>query len=99
MASVAFSTSLSTTAFAARIACLLVLFALAAPGCRAVNSTTRSSHPTQVPPPSAFSGISAGDAREVAGIKLCWCPAGEFIMGSPPAELERRPGEDQVEVT
>ena len=33
------------------------------------------------------------------GIKLCWCPAGKFIMGSPRTEPERRPDEDQVEVT
>jgi formylglycine-generating enzyme required for sulfatase activity len=32
-------------------------------------------------------------------MKLCWCPAGHFTMGSPPDEPERRPDEDQVEVT
>src|SRR5262245_12126782 len=48
---------------------------------------------------SAFAGSKAGDEREVAGIKLCWCPAGKFTMGSPPDEPERRLGEDQVEVT
>jgi formylglycine-generating enzyme len=47
----------------------------------------------------AFAGSKAGDERKVAGIKLCWCPAGRFMMGSPPDEPERRPGEDQVEVT
>jgi formylglycine-generating enzyme required for sulfatase activity/acetyl esterase/lipase len=46
-----------------------------------------------------FAGSKGGDEREVAGIKLCWCPAGKFIMGSPQKEPERRPGEDQVEVT
>ncbi len=35
----------------------------------------------------------------MAGLKLCWCPPGRFTMGSPPKEPERRPGEDQVEVT
>jgi hypothetical protein len=54
-------------------------------------------------PPAAqtesFLGSQGGDEREVAGIKLCWCPAGRFLMGSPPGEPERRPGEDQVEVT
>jgi formylglycine-generating enzyme required for sulfatase activity len=49
--------------------------------------------------PDSFSGSTAGDAREVAGVKLCWCPAGRFVMGSPRGEPERRPGEDQVEVT
>src|ERR1700730_13068997 len=48
---------------------------------------------------SAFSGSKAGDERAVAGVKLCWCPPGKFTMGSPPDEPERRPGEDQVEVT
>jgi formylglycine-generating enzyme len=49
------------------------------------------------PPP--FAGKKAGDERTVAGVKLCWCPPGKFTMGSPPTEPERRPGEDQVEVT
>ena len=47
----------------------------------------------------AFEGAKAGDERQVAGVKLCWCPAGKFTMGSPPSEPERRPGENQVEVT
>src|SRR5262245_51478708 len=47
----------------------------------------------------AFTGTKPGDERAVAGIKLCWCPPGKFIMGSPPGEPERRPGEDQIEVT
>jgi formylglycine-generating enzyme required for sulfatase activity len=51
------------------------------------------------PEPSAFTGSKAGDEREVAGVKLCWCPAGKFTMGGPPDEPERRPGEGQVEVT
>jgi formylglycine-generating enzyme len=63
---------------------------------------------TNVPPASdlaslaqadSFVGSKIGEERDVAGIKLCWCPAGRFIMGSPPDEPERRPGEDQVEVT
>src|SRR5262245_34581524 len=48
---------------------------------------------------SSFAGAKAGDEREAAGIKLCWCPPGRFTMGSPRGEPERRPGEDQVEVT
>lgn len=47
----------------------------------------------------SFLGSKAGDERNVAGIKLCWCPAGRFTMGSPRGEPERRPGEDQVKVT
>jgi formylglycine-generating enzyme len=57
----------------------------------------------EVPQPQAqsdsFLGSKGGDEREVAGVKLCWCPAGRFKMGSPPNEPERRPGEDQVDVT
>src|ERR1700682_6413362 len=45
------------------------------------------------PRTDSFLGSRAGDAREVAGIKLCWCPAGRFVMGSPRNEPERRPGE------
>jgi sulfatase modifying factor 1 len=45
-----------------------------------------------------FVGSKAGDERQVAGVKLCWCPPGSFTMGSPPDEPERRPGEAQVEV-
>jgi len=47
----------------------------------------------------SFVGSGIGDERDVAGIPLVWCPAGRFVMGSPPGEPERRPGEDQVEVT
>src|SRR5436305_1937973 len=47
----------------------------------------------------SFLGSRAGDAREVGGIKLCWCPPGSFRMGSPPGEPERRPDEAQVDVT
>ncbi|MEW6071737.1 MAG: formylglycine-generating enzyme family protein [Planctomycetota bacterium] len=48
---------------------------------------------------AAFAGTRAGEERTVAGIRLCWCPPGRFTMGSPPGEPERRPGEDQVDVT
>jgi formylglycine-generating enzyme required for sulfatase activity len=47
----------------------------------------------------SFLGTHAGEARTVVGIRLCWCPPGKFIMGSPRNEPERRAGEDQVEVT
>jgi formylglycine-generating enzyme len=54
-----------------------------------------------LPPPAqadSFSGAKGGDERVVAGVKLCWCPPGKFLMGSPPDEAERRPDEAQVEV-
>src|SRR5688572_4490769 len=55
--------------------------------------------PNQPPDPPSFLGSRPGQEREVAGVKLCWCPPGKFMMGSPPNEPERRAGEDQVEVT
>ena len=48
---------------------------------------------------NSFAGSKPGHEREVAGIRLCWCPAGRFLMGSPPSEPDRRPDEDQVLVT
>jgi formylglycine-generating enzyme required for sulfatase activity len=47
----------------------------------------------------SFIGEKAGAEKVVAGIKMCWCPAGTFIMGSPENEPARRPDEEQVEVT
>ncbi len=44
-------------------------------------------------------GTQAGERRRIDVVDLSWCPAGRFIMGSPPDEPERRPGEDQVPVT
>ncbi|QEL17787.1 formylglycine-generating enzyme family protein [Limnoglobus roseus] len=40
-----------------------------------------------------------GTGKVVAGIMLCWCPAGKFTMGSPENEPDRRADEAQVEVT
>jgi hypothetical protein len=48
--------------------------------------------------PRPFSGTKAGEERQIAGVRLCWCPPGKFTMGSPPDEPERRPDEAQVEV-
>src|SRR5947199_8274203 len=75
---------------------LFVFLALGLVGCRhdaPVNLQEAE------PAPSAFTGSKAGEERAVAGVKLCWCPAGKFTMGSPPTEPERRPDEDQVQVT
>lgn len=49
-------------------------------------------------------GNRAGEEREfeiAPGMKMtfCWCPAGEFMMGSPPSEKARESREDQVKVT
>jgi formylglycine-generating enzyme len=48
--------------------------------------------------PNDFDGARAGEEIEVAGVKLRWCPPGEYVMGSPPSEPERRPGEHRVKV-
>jgi formylglycine-generating enzyme required for sulfatase activity len=48
---------------------------------------------------SPFDGSSAGEERDIIGVKVCWCPPGTFTMGSPVDEPERRPGETQREVT
>jgi formylglycine-generating enzyme len=79
-----------------RSPCWLLLLALGLAGCqRPAPVNVQEAEPA----PSAFTGSKAGEEREVAGIKLCWCPPGKFTMGSPRGEPERRPGEDQVEVT
>ena len=48
---------------------------------------------------TSFLGSRAGEEREIDGLKLCWCPPGRFLMGSPPDEPNRRADEAQVEVT
>jgi sulfatase modifying factor 1 len=47
----------------------------------------------------SFGGVAAGEQREVAGVALCWCPAGRFTMGSPASEIGHRADEAQVDVT
>src|SRR5215510_16260702 len=79
-----------------RRSCLLVLFAsgvLESERGMAVDDSARMTAPL------TFNGSKAGETREVVGIQLCWCPPGKFVMGSPRNEPERRPDEDQVEVT
>jgi len=76
-------------------------FLLGVVGCRR-DSIGRSQPANEEQPDVAldsFAGSSAGDEQEVGGVKLCWCPAGHFRMGSPRSEPERRPGESQVDVT
>jgi formylglycine-generating enzyme required for sulfatase activity len=75
----------------ARTALLMVLV-----GC---GQEVASPPPAIAIQPDAFSGTAAGEKRGTGGVALCWCPAGRFLMGSPRDEPERRPGEDQVEVT
>jgi formylglycine-generating enzyme len=47
----------------------------------------------------SLGGTKAGEERDIDAVRVCWCPSGRFVMGSPPGEPERRPGEDQVQVT
>src|SRR5512138_3915631 len=47
----------------------------------------------------SFRGDRAGDETTVYGIRVCWCPPGKFMMGSPLTEPERRSDEKQVAVT
>ncbi len=65
-----------------------------AAGIRSSTDEPQTSHTREY-----FTGTKAGEAREVGGMRLCWCPAGHFRMGSPPDEPERRADEAQVEVT
>lgn len=46
-------------------------------------------------------GTRAGEERDDNGLemKLVWCPAGTFTMGSPKSEKDRDKDEDQVQVT
>jgi sulfatase modifying factor 1 len=72
----------------------LLLGGLATALAAATSTPARAQQPS-----SSFRGTRAGDARDIDGIPFCWCPPGRFVMGSPPNEPERRPGEDQVTVT
>ncbi len=76
-----------------------VLTAMLLFGCRPEEPRVNSEEPMPTVAPSAFDGQAAGEERVIGGIRLCWCPAGRFVMGSPRTEPERRPGEDQVVVT
>jgi len=79
--------------------CLLVLLASAVPGSPRVGSVSAAEAPAEMAALSPFNGSKPGEAREMVGIQVCWCPPGKFVMGSPRNEPERRPDEDQVEVT
>jgi formylglycine-generating enzyme required for sulfatase activity len=50
-----------------------------------------------------IAGTKAGEQRDFeisGGVKMafCWCPAGEFVMGSPSSETSRDSDENQVKV-
>jgi len=65
------------------------------PGCQRGGAVPVATGPVAS---SSFDGSKAGEEREVAGVRFCWCPAGRFVMGSPVGEPERRPDEGQVAV-
>lgn len=52
-------------------------------------------------PAHTAEGTRAGEERDDNGLKmkLVWCPPGEFTMGSPPSEVGREGGEDELKVT
>jgi len=77
----------------------MVLLASVLVGCQRSASVTPAPGHLAPDPAVAFVGSHAGDERVVAGTRLCWCPPGKFVMGSPPTEPERRPGEEQMGVT
>jgi formylglycine-generating enzyme len=81
-----------------RFAVLSSFFACAAFWCPRADSIWAAGELPNPKFPLTVIGSKPGDLRQVLGVKLCWCPAGRFIMGSPPGEAERRPGENQVEV-
>jgi serine/threonine protein kinase len=52
----------------------------------------------------SFQSFSAGTQRQLEiapGVMMifCWCPPGDFVMGSPANEIDRRSNESQVKVT
>ncbi len=61
--------------------------------------TSAAAVTTRIQESVSFRGITPGQEREVERIKLCWCPPGQFVMGSPPEEASRRSDEEQVRVT
>ncbi len=47
------------------------------------------------PASRGMEGSRAGEVREFGGIEMVWCPAGEFLMGSPAGEKGRDDDEKQ----
>lgn len=40
--------------------------------------------------------VQPGQTRQVEGVTMCWCPPGQFVMGSPVTEPDRRSDEGPV---
>jgi formylglycine-generating enzyme len=72
--------------------CSLALGALVAVGCES-NAVTAGSSEDEIAAPRP------GEELQVGDMELCWCPAGQFLMGSPVTEPGRRADEALVTVT
>jgi hypothetical protein len=59
---------------------LLALLASSVFGCQRVEAVMPIDGLTKKPVSTSFNGSKAGDQREVAGIKLCWCD-GQLRIG------------------
>jgi len=64
-------------------------------------TSTQSSHDLATQSRSTLTGTRAGEewSDNTLKMKFCWCPPGEFTMGSPPSEPDRDDDENQVDVT
>jgi len=78
---------------------LLIAFAVGLVGCQRAAPVVSITEGGPAPVLTAFGGSKVGEEREVAAVKMCWCPPGRFRMGSPRNEPERRADEGPVEVT
>ncbi|HUQ68187.1 MAG TPA: formylglycine-generating enzyme family protein [Planctomycetaceae bacterium] len=79
--------------------CWLIVIVAGVLGCQRAESVSPGDNRPATAESRTFAGSRAGEEREVTGIRLCWCPSGKFLMGGPADEPERRPDEDQVDVT
>ena len=68
-------------------------------GHSAGQSNASATQATTAAARASIVGTKAGDALELAGFELRWCPSGRFRMGSPTDEVGRRGDEGPVEVT
>jgi formylglycine-generating enzyme len=78
----------------------LFLRAMAASGIVMLNARAPSAAQRAVTTDrGVLGGTAPGEERVVESLRVCWCPPGEFMMGSPPDESGRRWDEAPVRVT